>query len=237
MDPAKGAQERVTKTASGRTPLPNARPASVGLARRMSLASRHTTETPSLSPVTPSPPPPPPYTASFGQATRSPLPGSQSPLPNGSSTMGLAKMERENSTSYTNEAPARAGGDQRSATRKAGTKTKPTARATARARTSSKQARPCICQQCRKDFSRAEHLRRHIDTVHKKVVGAQCTACGKKFSRHDNGLAHARSCSGATLVLPVAAPTTVSAEGSQGEKYPGTKFTPINRVPVPTPST
>ncbi|KUI56779.1 Zinc finger protein MSN4 [Cytospora mali] len=237
MDPTKGAQARVAKTASGRTPLPNARPASVGLARRMSLASRHTTETPSLSPVNPSPPLP--YTASFGQATRSPLPGSQSPLPNGSPTQGLAEMERENSTSYTNGAPARAGEDKRSAARKAETKTKskPTAKATARARTSSEQARPFSCGKCGKGFLRNEHLQRHIDTVHEKVVGAQCSACGKKFSRRDNGLAHLRSCSGDTLIAPAAAPTPVSVEGSQGEYYPGTHFTPINRVPVSTPST
>ncbi|ROW06149.1 hypothetical protein VMCG_04682 [Cytospora schulzeri] len=131
------------------------------------------------------------------------------------------------------------------------------------------------CDKCGKGFSRSEHLRRHARTKHLKEMEAKCSRCHKGFSRRDNCLVHVRKCSkegdtARVINLPedprASSASTVqessgppperaqssigpiaykalnnagnrsregpieSVDSSRGLQYPGTKFTPINRV-------
>ena len=42
------------------------------------------------------------------------------------------------------------------------------------------------CITCSQTFARKDHLKRHIDNIHKKITSVKCETCGKTFSRKDN---------------------------------------------------
>ncbi|KAI0789481.1 hypothetical protein C8Q75DRAFT_718362 [Abortiporus biennis] len=53
----------------------------------------------------------------------------------------------------------------------------------------------CTVEDCRKVFTRSEHLKRHTRSIHTNERPFQCDEpdCGKFFTRHDNLLQHQRS--------------------------------------------
>jgi uncharacterized Zn-finger protein len=48
------------------------------------------------------------------------------------------------------------------------------------------------CPQCKKKFSRREHVNRHVRAVHEKLKPFQCTQCKKNFSRRDEETRHVK---------------------------------------------
>ncbi|KAI0803261.1 hypothetical protein BC629DRAFT_1253931, partial [Irpex lacteus] len=57
------------------------------------------------------------------------------------------------------------------------------------------RAYACPVQDCRKVFTRAEHLKRHTRSIHTNEKPFKCEepGCGRLFTRHDNLLQHIKN--------------------------------------------
>ncbi|TCD62114.1 hypothetical protein EIP91_007468 [Steccherinum ochraceum] len=82
----------------------------------------------------------------------------------------------------------------------------------------------CKVENCRKVFTRSEHLKRHIRSIHTNERPFQCEEpeCGKFFTRHDNLLQHRRSHRGHTTT------TTAAFSGTSPSS-------PVNPCDIPGP--
>jgi uncharacterized Zn-finger protein len=53
---------------------------------------------------------------------------------------------------------------------------------------------PFKCPNCDRGFSRNEHRKRHVQSVHVKAKVAQCLGCRRGFTRVDNMVQHQNKC-------------------------------------------
>lgn len=256
------ARATIMKTASGRTPLPNARPASVGMARDTSLPSgnkmgaarmERQISTAYLNAASSTP-----YvnraeaeddqrsaikevnsTSMFGQylakcsEREKKLDRSKEPHQGISKTGNLRKKRNSSQPEYQatktreelDEAKNAEPGPSADDANQAAEALMAMANAQQQVAGDSPGRKTTrSCDECRKNFSRSEHLRRHVRTVHRKGMEAKCSLCGSKFSRRDNGLVHVTRCSGgdgpARIIDLSSVPSVSSASTGPGSSGP-----------------
>ena len=80
------------------------------------------------------------------------------------------------------------------------------------------------CHYCDSDFSRREHLGRHIRSVHTTVPAFYCTWCGKGGTRSVNLEMHMRTCTGAAIAAVFSTPAHRGGAASTPAHRAGAAF-------------